>query len=479
MVISGASELQVGRVSRSSNHSPYIPKSNDLFLTQACRPANYYRRLAKIEPTPVVIDQIDADLPRTFPNHPWIQDEGQEPLRRILIAFAMHNVSLGYTQGLNSVAALLLLAADREEETTFWLLNALVQGKVAPDTYAPTLAGAHIEMNTLGVLVEEKCPNIAKHFDRMKEPKCIPALYSTEWFICLFSTSFPSETTARVWDCLFNEGSKILFRVALSILKLSEQQLMSCDHSGDVLETIKEAAANMHNHNKLMTMAMDGLGSFPQSRIDKIRSEESVHVNAMLADLEAQRRKRELKSKLEAEQRRRDMEAERQMEQDIPDSRADEIQKAAKATAEKTKDVLTKGFGFIAAGVKKLGQDAMNGFPMPQDDEAPRPSKQGKASRYDDEDDEEDGGWDERQRGLPKRPPPRPSASTSTAASSVSRANAAAEETRRKLVERGEKLKGVDERVSEMTNEASGFADLAEKLKQQQRRQGPWGGLFS
>ncbi|KAJ8432503.1 hypothetical protein Cgig2_001096 [Carnegiea gigantea] len=44
------------------------------------------------------IKQIDKDLPRTFPGHPALDDEGRNSLRRILMAYARHNPSVGYCQ---------------------------------------------------------------------------------------------------------------------------------------------------------------------------------------------------------------------------------------------------------------------------------------------------------------------------------------------------------------------------------------------
>ena len=44
---------------------------------------------------------------------------------------------------------------------------------------------------------------------------------TTCWFPCLFACTLPAETTARVWDCLLCEGPKVLFRVALALLKVS------------------------------------------------------------------------------------------------------------------------------------------------------------------------------------------------------------------------------------------------------------------
>lgn len=38
------------------------------------------------------------DLPRTFPGHPALDDDGRNALRRLLTAYARHNPSVGYCQ---------------------------------------------------------------------------------------------------------------------------------------------------------------------------------------------------------------------------------------------------------------------------------------------------------------------------------------------------------------------------------------------
>ena len=40
------------------------------------------------------------------------------------------------------------------------------------------------------------------------------------WFSSLFCTALPAETAVRIWDVLFLEGPKILFRTALALFKV-------------------------------------------------------------------------------------------------------------------------------------------------------------------------------------------------------------------------------------------------------------------
>ena len=73
------------------------------------------------------------DLPRTFPGeNRWLASpEGQESLRRVLVAYSAHNPKVGYCQSMNYVAAVLLLVLEMSEEDTFWLMVVLLDGAAA------------------------------------------------------------------------------------------------------------------------------------------------------------------------------------------------------------------------------------------------------------------------------------------------------------------------------------------------------------
>jgi len=42
---------------------------------------------------------------------------------------------------------------------------------------------------------------------------------ASKWFICIFAEVLPVETVLRIWDCVFAEGYKIVFRAANNITK--------------------------------------------------------------------------------------------------------------------------------------------------------------------------------------------------------------------------------------------------------------------
>lgn len=121
-------------------------------------------------------------------------------------------------QGLNYVAALLLLVMKTEEDA-FWMLAVLLENVLVNDCYTNNLSGCHVEQRVFKDLLAQKCPryftvhwhgHVSPPFlflvgvSEKLEDKCRIAthlealefdvsLVATEWFLCLFSKSLPSE----------------------------------------------------------------------------------------------------------------------------------------------------------------------------------------------------------------------------------------------------------------------------------------------
>eukprot|EP01026_Neomeris_dumetosa_P043251 TRINITY_DN3617_c0_g1_i1.p1 TRINITY_DN3617_c0_g1~~TRINITY_DN3617_c0_g1_i1.p1 ORF type:complete len:362 (-),score=17.55 TRINITY_DN3617_c0_g1_i1:429-1514(-) len=251
---------------------------------RACRDnyaATYYQDMvSKGESTSDTKHQIKLDLPRTFPGHAFIQSErGQFCLWRVLVAYSVHNKRIGYCQGMNYLAAFLIIVmtenGKKDEERCFWMMVTILEILLYPDMYSSNLKGAHVEMRSLMNLVTIKLPKLARHLTSMQ---CDMSLIATDWFLCIFTTTLPSETTARVWDAFFNEGPKILFRVSLAILKIFEQELIERNNPGELLHKAKKAVGSIHHRDNLMKVCFNEIGSMPMARIQKFRVEKDRDV---------------------------------------------------------------------------------------------------------------------------------------------------------------------------------------------------------
>ncbi|CAK4080308.1 unnamed protein product [Aphanomyces euteiches] len=216
------------------------------------------------------IRQIDADVPRTVPEFdPDWSPEMQAKLRRVLVAYAAHNPSLGYCQGLNYVVARLLQFIESEEEC-FWLLTRMVA--MLPEDYYTTMLGAAVDQHVFAELVSLQSPDILRHIERLGGFGSEMSLACTEWFCTLFGSPCRKEITMRVWDLLFMNGNEELFRMALALLQVEYPNIMSCHSYGDVLACLNQIGRDEHLDPKLLLHIAHDQAIVTTTRIEDLRA---------------------------------------------------------------------------------------------------------------------------------------------------------------------------------------------------------------
>lgn len=183
------------------------------FAQQAKSP-NLYASLLRAQFDPDVVESIRIDLPRTFPDNIFFENHDiRLQLFHVLVAYAHHNKEVGYCQGLNYIAGLLLIVT-KDAEWSFWLLKTLLDNTVR-SYHTKSMEGLRIDTAVFRELLVQRAPAVNQRLEVVGLP-C--AVMSTKWLVCLFAEVLPTETVLRVWDCIFHEGDKILFRVSLTLL---------------------------------------------------------------------------------------------------------------------------------------------------------------------------------------------------------------------------------------------------------------------
>ncbi|KAF2761312.1 RabGAP/TBC [Pseudovirgaria hyperparasitica] len=258
-------------------------------------------------------EHIERDLHRTFPDNIRFKPEFDssappsetqsfdrpdstamenetsilKALRRVLQAFAIHNPNIGYCQSLNFLAGLLLLFLEEDEEKAFILLN-IITTEHLPGTHGKIL-GANIDIGVLMGCIKESMPLVWAAIDDTNDPSGhsshvataaarLPtvSLATTSWFMSLFVSSLPIETVLRVWDCLFYEGSKTLFRIALAIFKIGEDFIRAVNDPMEIFQIVQNLPRKLINPNALMEACFkkrNGFGHLTQETIDQRRLE--------------------------------------------------------------------------------------------------------------------------------------------------------------------------------------------------------------
>lgn len=254
-----------------------------------------YLEAASTELSAKSADEIERDLERTFPNHrSFRESSGQGRLRNVLRALAMHFPKVQYCQGLNFIAAIMLIVFEDDEERAFWALVCGIDALDVAGYYTEGMTLLRADMRALGVVLAKKCPRAMEKFSATGVD--LMAL-SSEWFITWFANCLPVETVLRVWDTLFLEGFKILFRVAIGVFKLVESEIVGCASFEDIMERAKGWPRRMVMHNELLKASFKGVPGL--SRKDLLQARHDAL--CVLEVEEAQRRKR----RAEAMQKRR------------------------------------------------------------------------------------------------------------------------------------------------------------------------------
>jgi len=221
-------------------------------------------------------EAIERDLHRTFPDSIHFKPDSHrsnpsaaEPpiltsLRRVLSAFALHSPRIGYCQSLNFLTGLLLHFLA--EEKAFWMLH-IITTVYLPGTHEISLEGANIDLWVLMVALKSSMPNIWSKIgaagtpgDGLDSSARLPpiSLCTTSWFMSLFIGTLPIESVLRVWDVLFYEGSRTLFRVALAIFKLGEQRIKSVGDSMELFQVVQSLPRGMLDAGALMGVCRRG-----------------------------------------------------------------------------------------------------------------------------------------------------------------------------------------------------------------------------
>ncbi|XP_046887420.1 growth hormone-regulated TBC protein 1-A [Hypomesus transpacificus] len=199
----------------------------------------YYHSLLDGQHDPKLLETIRTDLNRTFPDNVQFRKSSEPCLQKalydVLLAYGHHNPAIGYCQGMNFIAGYLIIIT-KDEEKSFWLMDALL-GRILPDYYTPAMLGLKTDQEVLGELVRTKAPGV---WQAMGEHNVMWTLVVSRWFICLYIDVLPVETVLRIWDCLFYEGSKILFRVALTLIRHSQAGIQLARSLPDVCDAFKQ-----------------------------------------------------------------------------------------------------------------------------------------------------------------------------------------------------------------------------------------------
>lgn len=184
--------------------------------------------------TAEAINEIERDVVRTMPSHPLFSvsvspgtEMNREKLRSVLLAVSAAEPSVGYCQGMNFVAATLLLNLGMNEEDSFLMFLSILKNFHFRHLYSPSVPLLPLRMFTFSRLVRQHLPQVWHH---LNSKTFSVEIFANQWIMTLFGYYIDSDILGPyLWSIFFLVGWKFIFQIGLAILAILEPTICAMD----------------------------------------------------------------------------------------------------------------------------------------------------------------------------------------------------------------------------------------------------------
>ncbi len=89
-------------------------------------------------------------------------------LKRVLLAYARWNKNIGYCQGFNMLAAIILEVMEKAECEALKVMIFMIEGILPENYFSSNLRGLTVDMAVFRDLVKLRLPRLSKHLDDLQ-----------------------------------------------------------------------------------------------------------------------------------------------------------------------------------------------------------------------------------------------------------------------------------------------------------------------
>lgn len=112
------------------------------------------------------------------------------------------------------------------EEDAFSVLVQIMQQYRMRDMFKPSMAELGLCMYQLESIVAEQIPELHLHFQSQSFQT---SMYASSWFLTLYTTALNLTLSCRIMDVFLSEGMEFIFKVAIALLLIGKDTLLSLD----------------------------------------------------------------------------------------------------------------------------------------------------------------------------------------------------------------------------------------------------------
>lgn len=171
--------------------------------------------------------QIPQAVKDVYPDEASFHDaKFEKSLQEVLETFVAYRPDIGYFDGLNYVAAMLLQFQDEESVFTS-VVNLFL--KYIINAVDPEMKSSFEDYcNTFNRALEEEVPDVASYF---QEQDIKISTILKDWMGSLFARTVAYEKSKRLWDILLLEGPFGIVKIGLGILKYYSDKIVDLSAS--------------------------------------------------------------------------------------------------------------------------------------------------------------------------------------------------------------------------------------------------------
>jgi small G protein signaling modulator 3 len=122
------------------------------------------------------------------------------------------------------------------EEEAFWCFVQIIE-VIMPLDYYTNLQGVMVDTQAFKVMMKDTLPKLSAHLQQFNFDIDI---LLTKWLIQIFVNHLPLNAELAVWDLFMIKGMSVVFRVALTLFKTMEEQILKAKDTGDIFMIVSE-----------------------------------------------------------------------------------------------------------------------------------------------------------------------------------------------------------------------------------------------
>ncbi|KAJ5070774.1 tbc1 domain family member [Anaeramoeba ignava] len=189
------------------------------------------------------------------------------PLERILAVLSDQHHDISYCVSISDIISILLVFLE-ESECYAAIHCMVIMSKKGRKYFETTKTNTNLFEETFRKLLWSKVPSVAR---KMNELGIQPGEFYSDWFQRTFVTDLPFQAVLRVFDCFLYEGTKIFYRVALSVFMIMKKNLLNAKSKEEFRELVRNFLWNIDNIDAILKKGFSILLS--RSGFDKIDQE--------------------------------------------------------------------------------------------------------------------------------------------------------------------------------------------------------------